>query len=407
MTRAGSGPTHGRRARSCPAVDRRSRSSAAASTSADWNSTGRPSPASTMPRPGVSGRSSAAAALPTTATLSARCITRRETRIGQFAETCSRTTPLGRCEASTRCTPSERPLDAMSATTAPRSGKRSIIAWYSSTTSTSRGSTTCGPSPAMSRTPSFDSTDSRCRSSARRLSTARSASASSRSVTMPVTWGRSRIGSNAAPPLKSTSRNATRSGGWLPASAASQASRNSLFPLPVVPATIACGPCATRSSSSRRPATTPTATRRVDRDPAGVWGCSSSPNGRRSGRPDSPPTPSRTAADRTRSAQLAASASPSSSGTMTAVPDPSPRRSTSARRSPSTTTWVESPGGSSSAVPATAITAVAAASTAGPRGSDASTTRTTSRPPRCGRAAAHDHTGRSGTAIPTSPGRQR
>ena len=49
--------------------------------------------------------SSAAAPSPTTATLSARWMTRSDTRIGQFAVTCSRTTPLGRCAASTRCSP--------------------------------------------------------------------------------------------------------------------------------------------------------------------------------------------------------------------------------------------------------------------------------------------------------------
>ena len=92
---------------------------------------------------------------------------------------------------------------------------------------------------------------------------------------MPVTWGRSRIGSNAAPPLKSTRRNDTRSGGWHRAIAVSHARRNSLLPLPVVPATIACGPRPTRSSSSAPSAVTPTATRRVAREPAGVAGWTS------------------------------------------------------------------------------------------------------------------------------------
>ena len=82
---------------------------------------------------------------------------------GALALTCSRTMPLGRCDASTRCMPSERPRAAMSATTAPRSGNRSIIAWNSSITMTRRGSTVSAGS-AMSRARSTRSTDSRCRS---------------------------------------------------------------------------------------------------------------------------------------------------------------------------------------------------------------------------------------------------
>ena len=56
--RPGSGSSHGRRARA-----RASRTDAGdrdASATADWNSTGRPSPRSTTPRPGVSGAISAA-----------------------------------------------------------------------------------------------------------------------------------------------------------------------------------------------------------------------------------------------------------------------------------------------------------------------------------------------------------
>ena len=90
---------------------------------------------------------------------------------------------------------------------------------------------------------------------------------------MPVTCGRPRTGSNAAPPLKSTRRNDTRSGGWPSASAAIHASRNSLLPLPVVPATIACGPSVARSSTSGPPATAPTAARSVSLEPGRRVGC--------------------------------------------------------------------------------------------------------------------------------------
>ena len=69
--RSGSGPTHGRRAARSPADRRRRRSIDEGSTRADWNRTGRPSPASTTPRPGVSGAMDAASSEPTTAMLSA------------------------------------------------------------------------------------------------------------------------------------------------------------------------------------------------------------------------------------------------------------------------------------------------------------------------------------------------
>ena len=76
-------------------MPRRTASIAAGVDDADWKGTGHPSPRSMTPRPGGSGRISAAAGVPTTAMLSARCTTRSETRIAQFAATCSRTTPFG------------------------------------------------------------------------------------------------------------------------------------------------------------------------------------------------------------------------------------------------------------------------------------------------------------------------
>ena len=117
-------------------------------------------------------------------------------------------------------------------------GRASSSARNSSTTTTRRGS----PVPATSATAASRSTCSRRRSSAASDCTARSVPAASRSVTIPATCGRWATGSNAAPPLWSTSRSTSRSGGCADASARTHAVSSALLPLPVVPATIACGP---------------------------------------------------------------------------------------------------------------------------------------------------------------------
>ncbi len=227
---------------------------------------------------------------------------------------------------------------------------------------------------------------------------------------MPVTCGRPRIGSNAAPPLKSTRRNDTRSGGWPSASAAIQASRNSLLPLPVVPATIACGPSVARSSTSGPPATAPTAARSVSLEPGRRAGCAQrierhgvgQGRGRRdalavAGHRQPPRQRSRLGEARQRRARSRA---------------PRDRRRAAARsRAPatSTTTTVSSPIGSPSTVSATAITTASCGEA--PRASSmprvASSSRTTVGPRRCGSPVAQAHSGPAAPRCATTPGRHR
>ena len=330
--------------------------------------------------------------------------------MAQFAVTCSRTTPFGRWEASTRCTPSDRPRAATSATTAPSSGKRSIIAWNSSMTSTRRGRSTCGASSEISRTRSARRTASRWRSSARRLSTARSASPSSRSVTMPVTCGRPRTGSNAAPPLKSTRRNDTRSGGWPSASAAIHASRNSLLPLPVVPATIACGPRVARSSTSGPPATAPTAARSVSLEPGRRVGCASASYGTASGRAAVGATPSRSpaVASRARQRSRLGEARQRRHDRATPVPVAAPPHDRAHRRrdhhdglEPDREPVDGLRDGDHDRV----VRRGSRVRRRWPR--VASSSRTTDGPRRCGSPVAQAHSGPRGTAMATTPGRHR
>ncbi len=226
---------------------------------------------------------------------------------------------------------------------------------------------------------------------------------------MPVTCGRPRTGSNAAPPLKSTRRKDTRSGGWPSASAAIHASRNSLFPLPVVPATIACGPSVARSSTSGPPATAPTAARSVSLEPGRRVGCASASYGTASGRAAVGATPSRSPAVSRRLANASASARLASDGTIARPPWPSLLRRTIARTGDVTTMTVSSPIGSPSTVSATAITTASCgdAPHASSMARVASSSRTTEGPRRCGSPVAQAHSGPGGTAIATTPGRHR
>ena len=84
--------------------------------------------------------------------------------------------------------------------------------------------------------------------SARRLRSMRAARCSSRSVTSPTVWGSRAHSSNAAPPLKSISTRFSSVGGSVAARPATSVRSSSLLPEPVVPATSACGPSATRST---------------------------------------------------------------------------------------------------------------------------------------------------------------
>ena len=257
VTRRGSGSSQGRRGFGSaplrfsphrPTIALRSASVVVAT----WQSRGSPSSAEMRQRPGTAAGSAAAASVPSTAWLSARLFTRRETLRLQFASRASRTTPLGRCVQRIRCTPSERPRAAMSRKSACSSGKAVSMVANSSTTITRRGSGFDREpalfSSVMSRAPAARMARSRCRSSAARLARARAACRPSRSVMRPTQWGRATRGRNAAPPLKSISRKVTASCGWAAAIAATQVTRSSLLPLPVVPPTTACGPAATRSS---------------------------------------------------------------------------------------------------------------------------------------------------------------
>ena len=227
-----------------------------------------PAPSATRARPGGSTGSAAAASVPITATLSARSVTRSEMRRVMFASTASRTTPDGRCVHSTRWSPSERPRAARSANTGCSSGCSATTAANSSTTMTSRARPPAGSS-SIDRAARSASSRSRRRSSARRLSTARAARRPSRSLRVPITCGRPASGANAAPPLKSTSRNDTRDGGFRAARATTQATSSSLLPEPVVPAISACGPWATRSSQTGPRASRPIGAARPVADPPG------------------------------------------------------------------------------------------------------------------------------------------
>ena len=66
-------------------------------------------------------------------------VTRSAIRRLVLARMSALTTPAGRCVASSRCTPSERPRRAMSMSPVTKSGSSATIAANSSMISTSRG----------------------------------------------------------------------------------------------------------------------------------------------------------------------------------------------------------------------------------------------------------------------------
>ncbi|GAA4322757.1 hypothetical protein GCM10023162_29660 [Klenkia terrae] len=138
---------------------------------------------------------------PSTSRDPASSVVRRHRRTEQLARISGPTLPAGRWVASTRCTPSERPRCAMATNPGTKPGSSSPRVANSSTTITSRGASTCGPSSARSRASSAASSRSRRVSSAPRERSARAVDAPSRSVSTPTVCGRSVASANAAPPL--------------------------------------------------------------------------------------------------------------------------------------------------------------------------------------------------------------
>ncbi len=200
----------------------------------------------------------AASSVPITSLESVGSVTRRHSRSGTFARTWASSAPAGRCVASTRWMPSERPWEASRISAGSTSGRSSRRARSSSTTTTSRGG--AGPrarSASRSPTPAPARSRSRRASSARTPVSARSAALGSRSVTSPTTWGSPWHAPSPAPPLKSTSITARRSGPYRAASASTSVWSSSDLPAPVVPATSRCGPSARRSTVTGPPAPIP------------------------------------------------------------------------------------------------------------------------------------------------------
>ena len=130
--RAAARTTAGRRARG-RRVRRDARAHPPASAIASCSVRGVPSD-SRMPRPRGSAGSRAAASPPSIATLSARSVTRSESRRVALASTASRITPAGRWVHRMRCRPSERPRAARSPNTSCSSGLAETTAANSSTT---------------------------------------------------------------------------------------------------------------------------------------------------------------------------------------------------------------------------------------------------------------------------------
>ena len=203
-----------------------------------------------MPRPGVSGAISAADSEPTTARLSARCMTRNDTRIAQLAVTCSRTTPFGRCAASTRCSPRDRPRAAMSAITRTEVGEP-----------LDHGLEFVDHDDEPRQ---LDVVVERADVAGARLGQHALAMAQLGTQAQHGALGLAfiEIGDDARHVRQVADRLEGRTalevdeqernpvGGYERASPVNHASRNSLLPLPVVPATSACGPCCTRSMTS-------------------------------------------------------------------------------------------------------------------------------------------------------------
>ena len=216
-----------------------------------WTVRSGPGPQRSTARPGRSGPIAAASGASTTSEESAGSATRRHMRMATLARSWASTTPAGRCVASTRWMPSDRPCAASRMSRGTTSGRSSVSARSSSTTTTSRGGACVRErSSSRSATACAASRRSRRRSSAANPSSARPASTGSRSVTSPTTCGRDRHRPRPAPPLKSISTRPSSDGGWRRARLSTRAWSSSDLPAPVVPATSMCGPSAMRSRST-------------------------------------------------------------------------------------------------------------------------------------------------------------
>ena len=111
----------------------------APATRAVWSSTGASEPRRSRARPGAVTGSDAACGESTTSRESDASCTRRAIRRLVLALISALTTPAGRCVASTRCSPSERPTAASRTSPETKSGSSSASTRNSSTTSTRRG----------------------------------------------------------------------------------------------------------------------------------------------------------------------------------------------------------------------------------------------------------------------------
>ena len=193
-SRIGRGSTHGRRARGAtPALARcTSASVASIDAMADWKATG-DSVADDRRCRALARRdgSSPPPSVPTTAMLSARCITRSETRIGAVRRDLlahDAVRPLrGEHEVHAERAPARGDVgDDDAEVGEPLDHRLELVDDDDEAGELDVGAELGDVAGALGSA----STHSRWRSSARRLSTARSASASSRSVTMPVDVGK-------------------------------------------------------------------------------------------------------------------------------------------------------------------------------------------------------------------------
>ena len=175
--RAAARPTVDERARSAGRPSQEAIDRPRASTRADWNRTGRPSPASTTPRPGVSGPMDAAASEPTTAMLSAALHHAERDADGAVRRDLLAHDAVralgGEHEVHAERPPARGDVGDHRAELGEALDHRLELV---DDEHEARAARRAARARAMSRTRSARSTSSRWRSSARRLSTARSAS---------------------------------------------------------------------------------------------------------------------------------------------------------------------------------------------------------------------------------------
>ena len=180
-------------------------------------------------------------------TTSASSLMRPHSRSETFAIKARGRTPVIRCVARIRCTPKDLPRCATSERVSAHFGD----VWHnqatSSTTTSSRGHQMVSPSCATSETSCLAMMRSRFSISATNPAKARSLRAGSRSLTMPMVWGRANRGRNPAPPLKSTKTHTSALGEYRLARDTTISHTVTLFPLPVAPHTTVWGPSRTRS----------------------------------------------------------------------------------------------------------------------------------------------------------------